>query len=49
MNIADIVVSLLLLATLSLAVGKIIRDKRAGKACSGCSGCPVKGSCESAK
>ena len=47
MNIKDIIILLILLVLITGAIRKIIRDKKKGVMCSGCSNCPVSGSCGS--
>jgi hypothetical protein len=49
MTIANIAVSLILVAVLFLAVRKIVQDKKKGVPCSGCGGCPVAGQCEGSR
>lgn len=40
MNVIDLILVLILAAVVFLAVRKLVRDRRSGKACScGCSGC----------
>lgn len=43
----------IVMAVIALAVGlaarKLVRDKKQGKKCSGCSGCPVENSCSPVK
>lgn len=49
-NLANIGVVLAVVALLSLALRKMIRDKKAGAGCcGGCSGCPHSGACCGAK
>ena len=49
MNVYDILLGVLLIVIVALAVRKIYRDKKSGKACScGCGGCSGNcGSCHS--
>lgn len=48
-NLANIVVCLVLLLAVTLAVVKLVRDKRAGRSSCGCSGCPAHGACSGRK
>lgn len=47
-NLGTVLVSLILILGLSLAVRKLIRDKKTGKhGCGGCcEGCAMRGSCQ---
>ncbi|MDC7220031.1 MAG: FeoB-associated Cys-rich membrane protein [Spirochaetales bacterium] len=49
MTFTDIIVILVIAGLVGLALGKIIRDKKRGTPCTGCTSCPVAGSCESMK
>ncbi len=44
---ANIIVIFVIALILTLSIVKIVRDKKKGVVCSGCSSCPVSGSCES--
>ncbi len=44
---ANVIVISVIALILTLSIVKIVRDKKKGVVCSGCSGCPVSGSCES--
>lgn len=44
-NLASILIGLVLAAALTAAVAYMIRSRRKGAACSGCSGCPSAGRC----
>ena len=50
-NLANIVVCLVLLLAVTLAVVKLVRDKKAGRSSCGsvCSGCPAHGACSGRK
>lgn len=40
MNTVDFIVILIVAGLVSLAISKIVRDKKKGVKCTGCSGCP---------
>ena len=42
---SDIAIILIVAALVSGALWKIVRDKKKGVPCSGCSSCPASGSC----
>jgi|GEM_PF-985296 hypothetical protein len=45
MNIVDIIVGGLVLLALILAIRKIVKQKKSGGCCYGCSGCTSAGAC----
>ena len=50
-NLANIVICLVLILAVTLAVVRLVRDKKAGRpSCGcGCSGCPAHGTCSGRK
>lgn len=44
-NISTIVIAIVLVAVVTLVVRGMIRDKKAGKCCGGCSGCGGSSGC----
>ncbi len=44
---ANIIVIGVIALILTLSIIKIVRDKKKGAVCSGCSACPMSGSCDS--
>ena len=45
MTVSDIAVSIVIAAVIAAAIWKILRDRKKGVVCTGCSGCPAAGSC----
>ncbi|NCB01046.1 MAG: FeoB-associated Cys-rich membrane protein [Spirochaetia bacterium] len=43
----NIIVVLVIALILGLSIAKMVRDKKKGVVCSGCSACPMSGSCDS--
>lgn len=46
-NLATIVISAVLIGVVTLVIVKLRKDKKAGKGCASCSGCPHASSCKS--
>jgi len=49
MSVTDIVIVLIIGLSLFLAVRKIVRDRKRGAPCSGCSGCSLAERCHSSQ
>jgi hypothetical protein len=47
MTLADGIIAGIIILILSLAGLKLYRDKKRGVTCTGCTGCPIEGKCDS--
>ncbi len=43
----NIIVVIIIVLVLTLSIRKMVKDKKNGVTCSGCSACPMNGNCES--